>query len=399
MTLHDKLNDLAAIGRTGSDMRATNTPEAWRPRLEVDENGGYLVSTARTAGEIPDAAELLSEFNLDPESWSVTSLRRSRWQKYDGEWLEAYRVNLVPVGVERASKEDVEKIIEEIKKWKPGKRASKTSGDLSFVFAPSDQQIGKKANGEGTANTVDRIQYATEGAVHRLEELRKIGRNIGTVTIALLGDHVEGIVSQGGRLQSHSASDMGLTEQTRVARRLLLSQIKAFAPLADRIIVAVVNGNHDEVSRQVSLDPAEGWNTEIASSVQDACAENSDLSHVEFRFPAKDHQTLAVEVNGTMLGLFHGHQTGKDVLKYLSEQAAGQTALGGCDVWLSGHYHSYRSMDVGGRFWAQCPTVDPGSAWYRDRRGLESNPGILTMVIGDGHDPRLDVSIIPAARP
>lgn len=399
MTLHDKLNDLAAIGRTGSDIRATNTPEAWRPRLEVDENGGYLVSTPRTAGEIPDAAELLAEFNLDPESWSVTSLRRSRWQKYDGEWLEAYRVNLVPVGVERASKEDVEKIIEEIQKWKPGKRANKTSGDLSFVFAPSDQQIGKKANGQGTANTVDRIQYATEGAVHRLEELRKIGRSIGTVTISLLGDHVEGIVSQGGRLQSHSSSDMGLTEQTRVARRLLLSQIKAFAPLADRIIVAVVNGNHDEVSRQVSLDPAEGWNTEIASSVQDVCAENSDLSHVEFRFPAKDHQTLAVEVNGTMLGLFHGHQTGKDVLKYLSEQAAGQTALGGCDVWLSGHYHSYRSMDVGGRFWAQCPTVDPGSAWYRDRRGLESNPGILTMVIGEGHDPRLDVSIIPAARP
>jgi hypothetical protein len=56
MTLHDKLNDLAAIGRTGSDIRATNTPEAWRPRLEVDENGGYLVSNPRTAGEIPDAA-------------------------------------------------------------------------------------------------------------------------------------------------------------------------------------------------------------------------------------------------------------------------------------------------------------------------------------------------------
>jgi hypothetical protein len=53
-------------------------------------------------------------------------------------------------------------------------------------------------------------------------------------------------------------------------------------------------------------------------------------------------------------------------------------------------------MDVGGRFWAQCPTVDPGSAWYRDRRGLESNPGILTMVVGKDHDPRLDVSVIPA---
>ena len=175
-----------------------------------------------------------------------------------------------------------------------------------------------------------------------------------------------------------------------------MAQIKAFAPLADKIIIAVVNGNHDEVSRQVALDPSEGWNTEIASAVQDACAENPALSHVEFRYPAKDHQTLAIEVCGTMIGLFHGHQTGKDVVKYLSEQAAGQTALGGCDVWLSGHYHNFRSMDVGSRFWAQCPTVDPGSAWYRDRRGLESNAGILTMVVGEGHDPRQDVSIVAA---
>ena len=210
----------------------------------------------------------------------------------------------------------------------------------------------------------------------------------------LFRSHVEGNVSQGGRLQSHSASDMGLTEQTRIGRRLLMAQIKAFAPLADRILVAVVNGNHDEVSRQVALDPAEGWNTEIASAVQDACAENDNLSHVEFRFPAKDHQTLAVDVCGTMLGLFHGHQSGKDVMRYLSGQAAGKTALGNCDVWLSGHYHSYRSMDIGDRFWAQCPTVDPGSAWFRDRNGLQSNTGILTMVIGADYDPRRDVSII-----
>ena len=55
-------------------------------------------------------------------------------------------------------------------------------------------------------------------------------------------------------------------------------------------------------------------------------------------------------------------------------------------------------MDIGERFWAQCPTVDAGSAWYRDRHGLESNPGILTMLIGSGHDPRLDISVISTKR-
>jgi len=400
MSLSENLKNLAMPGKSvGSDIRALNTPENWQGRLELSEDGGYVISQARPVDGNKDLNRILvEEFNLDPELWIVTGVRQSRWQKYDGEWLEAFRLSLIPAQAARESKEDIEKLAAGIAKWKPSKKVKKTDGNLAFVFAPSDQQLGKKANGEGTEHTVDRILNATEGAVQRLEDLRKIGRRVGTVVIALLGDHVEGNVSQGGRLQSHSASDLGLTEQARVGRRLLLAQVKAFAPLADKIVVAAVNGNHDEVSRQVALDPSEGWNTAIASEVQDICAENEALSHVEFRYPSKDHQTLAVKVCDTMLGLFHGHQTGKDVLRYLSEQAAGQTPLGGCDVWLSGHYHNFKSMDIGDRLWVQCPTVDPGSAWYRDRRGLESNPGILTMVIGEGHSPRVDLSVIPANR-
>jgi predicted phosphodiesterase len=174
----------------------------------------------------------------------------------------------------------------------------------------------------------------------------------------------------------------------------LLSQIKAFAPLADRIIVPVVNGNHDEVTRQVIADPADGWNVEIASAVQDACAENSDLSHVEFRFPESGHQTLTVNINGVSLGLFHGHQAGRDVTKYLANQAAGQTALGMADLWISGHFHHFKMMEVGKRLWIQAPTTDPGSEWFRDRNGSDAPTGVLTMVIGDGYDPRRDVSII-----
>lgn len=396
-SLSERLKSLASPGPEGSDVRATKTPEAWRPRMEIDSDGGFLVSTPRPAGEMPDAAEILSEFDLDPNAWTVDALRKSRWQNHAGEWLEAYRVSLKPYADTRVLDEDLDLLVSEVSKWKPGKAQKNTSGELAYVFAPSDQQIGKKVGDDGTAQSVERILRGTEGAVQRLKELRKIGRSLGTVVIALPGDHVEGNVSQGGKLQSQAASDLGLTEQARVARRLLLSQIKAFAPLCDRLIVPVVNGNHDEVTRQVMADPGDGWNVEIASAVQDACAENDSLSHVEFRFPEKTHQTLAININGTMLGLFHGHQAGKDVLKYLSSQAAGQTALGMCDVWVSGHYHNYKSMDIGHRFWVQCPTTDPGSSWFRDRHGMDSPTGVLTMVIGDGYDPRRDVSIISTA--
>jgi hypothetical protein len=177
--------------------------------MDVGDDGGYVVSIPRPISEIPDARELLIEFDLNPEHWAITSVRKSRWQRYDGELLESQRINIVPISSQTELDLDIKDLMKSMQNWKPGKKPPVTTGDLAFIFAPSDQQLGKKANGEGTKETVERIQVATEGAVHRLHDLRKVGRNIGTVVIALLGDHVEGNVSQGGRLQSHSASDMG----------------------------------------------------------------------------------------------------------------------------------------------------------------------------------------------
>jgi predicted phosphodiesterase len=397
MSFSENLENLASPGQSGSDAKALNTPENWRPRLELDSSGGFLISTPRSAGDIPDAEQLLGEFDLDPRSWRVTGVRRSRWQKYDGEWLEAFRVSVVPADLAVADQLDVEMLIADIKGWRPEKGIKQATGTGAFVIAPSDQQIGKKAGGQGTQQSIERILATTQAAVDRFNGLKRYGLNLGTIALPLPGDHVEGNVSQNGRLQGQASSDLGLTEQVRVARRLLMQQIKMLAPLAERMIVPVVNGNHDEVTRQVAADPADGWNVEIASAVQDACAENPALQHIEFRYPASGHQTLTVNIDGTMLGLFHGHQM-RDPVKYLSAQAAGQTALGNADVWISGHFHNFKCTDIGHRLWVQCPTTDPGSEWFRDRAGLESKPGLLTMVIGGEFDPREHINVIPAKR-
>lgn len=398
-SLSEKFRKLSEPGTSGSDTRVTKTPESWQPRMDIDmQRGGYLVSQPRREGNSVDAQEILEEFDLKADDWRVTGVRRSRWQSATGEWLEAYRVSVVPSDYIEAPDFDLEKLTQEISKWRPSKNSNKTSGEGAFVIAPSDQQIGKKANGEGTPESIGRILTLTEGAVYRVQELRKMGRSIGVGAMTLLGDHVEGNVSQGGRLQSPSASDLGQTEQVRVARRLTLAQIKALAPLFDEFIVAVVNGNHDEVTRQVVADPSDGWNVEIAAQVEDICKENPALQHIQFRYPQKDHQTLTVNIAGTLVGLFHGHQSGRDVVKYLSGQAAGQTALGGADLWLSGHYHHFKVMDIGPRLWIQAPTTDPGSAWFRDRAGLESPSGLLTLTVGEGFDPRRDISIVSIPR-
>lgn len=397
MTISNKLKDLASPGKSGSDMKAMNTPENWRSKMDIDDRtGGFVISEPRPAGEPQDSRQILEDFDLDPNAWSITSVRRGKWQKYDGEYLESLRVNVVPSTVARGEMLDAEKLIDEIKKWRPERGIKQVTGSGYFAAFPSDQQIGKKTGSGGTQQSIDRILSLTERSVQRFNQYKKAGLDLGGIVLGLPGDHVEGNVSQGGRLQGLASSDLGITEQVRVARRLLMAQIKAFAPLAERMIVPVVNGNHDEAGRYVATDPADGWNVEIASSVQDACAENPALRHIEFRYPASGHQTLTVDIGGTMLGLFHGHQANQNnVMKFLSGHAAGQTALGMADLWVSGHFHNFRTMDVGDRLWCQCPTTDPGSEWFRDRAGIESKPGLLTMVIGGDFDPREFISVVP----
>ena len=275
--------------------------------MDIDTvRGGFVVGSPRPEHEVVDATTVLAEFGLNPAEWNVTSLRRGKWQKHDGDWLESVRVNVIPANHMATDELDIEQLVDHIKKWRPGKDTKKSTGEGAFLVAPSDQQIGKKANGEGTGQSVERILALTEKAVNRFQQNLKAGINPGTICLALLGDHVEGTTSQNGRLQGQAASDLGMTEQTRVARRLLLAQVKAFAPLVNKLIIPVINGNHDEATRQVVTDPADGWNVEIASAVQDICAENPELAHVEFRYPSSGHQTLTINVEGTIGGIAIG---------------------------------------------------------------------------------------------
>ena len=281
MSLEDRLEKLASPGKNGSDIKALNTPENWRSKMDVDDvSGGFVISQPRPAGTPQDARQILEDFDMDPDAWSVTSVRRGKWQKYDGEYLESLRINIVPASVAVADQLDAEKLVDEIKKWRPVTGIKTAKGDGSFALFPSDQQIGKKANGQGTQQAIDRILHLTEASVERFQALQRAGLHLGGIVLGLPGDHVEGNVSQGGRLQGLASSDLGLTEQVRVARRLLMAQIKALAPLSERMVVPVINGNHDEVTRQVAADPADGWNVEIASAVQDACAENPALQQI-----------------------------------------------------------------------------------------------------------------------
>jgi hypothetical protein len=140
-------------------------------------------------------------------------------------------------------------------------------------------------------------------------------------------------------------------------------------------------------------DPIDSWQIEVVSAVQDACAENPGLSHVKFYYPKPDNATLAIDLGGTIVGMAHGHQA-KDMGKWIAGQATGRTPVGSADILLTGHFHHFRADQVGPRLWIQVPAMDGGSAWFRDKSGLESPTGIVSLVVGEGYDPRRDLAVL-----
>jgi len=122
LSLADKLEALRSPGASGSDYKKLGVPEDWRPRMDIDsDKGGYLISSPRPEGSSFDAEAVIREFGLDPAEWRVSSLRRGKWQKFDGEFLESTRVNLLPAASAKLDSLDLEKLMDEMKKWRPEK--------------------------------------------------------------------------------------------------------------------------------------------------------------------------------------------------------------------------------------------------------------------------------------
>lgn len=381
------LDELTSLSQQGSDKRSTAPSESWRPQIEMDASGGFFVTKPRLPGAPEDSADLLAEFDLSADQWVITNVRRSRWQRYDGEWLESLRVSIKPSGSQVAV-EDIDKMLTEITRWRPPKGSKPASGDLTAIYNVGDTQWGKDA-GDGTEGTVRRIRAAIDASISRQKELKN--RGIGQIALPQLGDCIEGVVSQNGKIAGRL--DLTLTQQVRVGRRILLEWVKALAPLTDSLIIPAVPGNHDESHRQLITDPIDSWQIDIASQVADICAENPELDHVKFRYPERDNSTLALTLSGVSVGFVHGHQA-RDMVKWWHGQAMGRTPVGMASILISAHKHHYRVEQVGPGLWIQVPAMDGGSAWFRDSAGLDAPTGIVSLVVGDGYDPRRDLCVL-----
>ena len=280
--------------------------------------------------------------------------------------------------------------MEQIGKWKPRKpgKASRVPATGAFVSPVGDTQLGK-VDGGGSPGVVARFGTNLDDAIARYQR-----HPAATVVLPWLGDCIEGIWSQGGSLRMRL--DLAPAEQVRVYRRLMWAQVKAFARVHAGVIeVPVVPGNHDETVRtgdKMSTWYDDSWAVDGASAVADGCAENPDLAdRVRFVFPQRDQLGIVREYDGLVVGMTHGHQFGRDPLKWWDQQAGGRTPLGDSDVLLAAHLHHLRLQDHGGRrLFFQIPALDGGSQWFQHRAGADAPPRLVTFRIEDGHVRNLD---------
>lgn len=388
MSLDDDLDSLINPGPTSTYQPAVAKPPAgWQPGVAWDGDSGTLTTSPMDAPP-RDWAELLAVWDMDPADYEVIEPVQYRaWDAGVGEGnvqrLYYYRANIRRRRPQHGP--SVDELLTAIGKRKPKAPPAATGDGMSYAVLAGDLQLGKP-DGDGTEGTIERFLSKTDLAVARLKELRRIGRRVDTITLAWLGDCIEGLVSQGGTLAQAGRLDLSLTDQVRVYRRLMLHQIQVFAPLAERVVVPVVPGNHDEAERQGKAVRRydDSWAVEGAVAVADALKLAPGYDHVSFVFPGRDELTITLDVSGTPVGFCHGHQFGRDPIKWWANQAHGMQPIGSATLLLAAHLHHLRVEQGGVKSFIQIPALDGGSTWWKHRTGQDAPAGMVALLIGAG---------------
>lgn len=352
-------------------------PKDWQPSAQWDGSEGEITTTAGLGK--PNFEDLLKEHGHDPDEIEILGeVRQSRWQRYDGEWLTAYRFRIR----RRTESINLPALFAEAKKTKIKPPAPSEGGALVVVWA--DPQTGKSDSRGGTAELLQRI------AEKRVKLDAYIKQQKTTSAFFMnAGDSIEGFENTPGQLFTN---DLSLMEQLDLEATLEWQVLAQLSKTHGRVVSAVVPSNHAAWrSGKGSLGkPSDDWGVFI----QKQHAKMAELANlpIEFARPEDWSESLAIDINGTVVGLVHGHRASNpdQMPKWWAGQVHGGQPLSQADVLITGHYHHLRVQPTGrnpytgrSKWWLQAPTLDNGSSWWLNASGNDNDPGLLVFVIDD----------------
>lgn len=266
--------------------------------------------------------------------------------------------------------------------------APKVEGDRSktLVVCLSDFQVGKTDSLGGTQETVNRVM----NTLKRITEWIQSEGSYEEIIIADVGDVCEGFWNVTSQQQTN---DLSLTDQIRVAQRLMAEAVAMLAPLCTRMTYVSIPSNHCSVRTGRGNDnransPDDDFGLLIADTIQAIMSGREPFSHVNFAKPQKWEEAVTVETaDGTAVGFTHGHLAGSQakIPSWFRDLAFGhRSGLHEASILVHGHFHNFGVSLVGdNKFIIGCPTADNGSSWFTNRTGDATDPALLTFEVQD----------------
>ena len=378
-------------------IKKRKAPQGWEPGVIWEGTKGTI--TTSTVYEPPtDWAGLLRERGLDPDLYEIVG-DTIRWTSFDG-WKrdnpgdEAYSTICysykAEIRLKSPDRPNLDEIYQSIKKSKKSSKEA-PSGDTTFVIALSDWQTGNR-DGGGVQKQVEEIAQLPEKLAKRVRDLRKCGTQIDHIVIAGLGDLVEGTCGHYPAQQFRIEVDR--REQMKIVRRGIRDIIVALAPLAQKLTVTAVGGNHGEnrgLNGKAFTTTGDNDDVAIFEQLAEAFQMNQEaFPNISWRIPL-ERLTTSLEVNGKILAFTHGHlskagnNAAQAVWNWWKDQAHGRAHPGvaDADILVVGHYHHFNAKEQEGRALFVCPSIVPVGEYFQDAYGVKTRAGTLTFCVNN----------------
>jgi hypothetical protein len=343
-------------------------PKDFRPGLQFDGNEG----TATTGGllEAPNFDDFLLERGYPPDEYEIVGTpRTSQWQRWDGEWLTAYRFHFR----RKVTDLDLPTLYAQAKRTTP-KPPKKSRNTRTYVICPADFQIGKGGSRGGHEESIQRIH----ASYARIEQKLKAG-NYDHIVILDMGDIVEGVSNKADmdQLITNTLSPM---QQVDLASALIWDLIKLACKYAP-VTYGSVASNHCQFrvnKAAVGRPGTDDWGIVILQQIRRLATEVG-LPVDRWLVPQPHDEGFAFDVFGDgshILGAIHGHQVARPdgFQTFWTKAVFNDTYLAASTLMVSGHFHHHRVEQFSGsegreRWWVQASTMDNGSDWYTRMSG------------------------------
>jgi hypothetical protein len=367
--------------------KKVEAPKDFRPGLMFDGVEG----TATTEGlpEPPNFDEFLQDRGYSPLEYEIVGTpRTSQWQRWDGEWLTAFRFTFR----KKVTDFDLPTLYAQAKRTKP-KVLKPVVSDRVYVICPADFQIGKGASRGGHEESIQRIHASYD----RIEARLKSGK-FSSIVILDIGDVIEGVSSKAD-MEQYISNTLSPMQQVDLAAALLWDLVKMACKYAP-VTYGSVASNHCQFRANkapVGKPGLDDWGVVILQQLRRLATEVG-LPVTEWLIPEPHEEGFALDVFGDgqhVVGAIHGHQVSRPngLTAYWTKASFHRSYLQAATTLVTGHFHHSRveevmgddSGETTGRWWVQCSTSDNGSDWYsRIRGGGDSTTAITCFELVKG---------------